>query len=84
MRETFVTYMPWLLSVIGCFMIYKVGKFKNYGWLIGLFAQVLWFAWIIAAEHYGFLIQNVALFGLYLKNWLDWRKSGIEAIYNRS
>lgn len=80
MRETLVFGMPWLLSAIGCLMIWKVGSFKTYGWLIGIAAQGLWLAWILLAEQYGFLPQNIALTVIYTRNYLAWKKSGLEPI----
>lgn len=80
MRETFVYGMPWVLSLIGCIMIWQVGNFKKFGWIVGLVAQVLWFIWIIASEQYGFLPQNFLLAALYAKNFWQWHKSGLEAV----
>lgn len=80
MREFLVYAMPWLLSAIGCFMIWKVGNFKTYGWIIGIAAQALWFAWILLSEQYGFLPQNLTLVVLYYRNYVKWKSSGLEMV----
>lgn len=80
MREILVYGMPWMLSAIGCFMIWKLGSFKTYGWLIGIVAQAFWFVWILASEQYGFIPQNLALTVIYIRNYRSWKKSGLEPI----
>ena len=80
MREFLVYAMPWLLSVIGCLMIWKVGNFKSYGWIIGIIAQALWFVWILLSEQYGFIPQNVTLAVFYYRNYVKWKKSGLEQV----
>lgn len=65
-------YMPWLMSAITLYMTVLAGNKSRYAWLIGLFNQALWLAWILATENYGFLPMNLALCIVYARNHIKW------------
>lgn len=70
-----VTYLPWLLSAITIYMTVLAGNRHPHAWLVGLIAQALWLVWIIASESWGLVPMNIALWIVYGRNHLMWRKS---------
>ena len=72
-----IAYMPWIMSVITIYMTVLAGNKSRYAWAIGLFNQALWLAWIIAAESWGFLPMNIALWIVYARNHFKWATHGI-------
>lgn len=64
----------WVLAAIGILGIYLAGKKNSIGWLIGVFAQLLWLAYAIASHQWGFLLTAFAYGGIYIKNWISWRR----------
>ena len=63
----------YLLAAVGIVGIYIAGKKNYWGWFIGLMAQVLWIAYAIATQQWGFIASALAYGWLYLHNWLKWR-----------
>lgn len=77
MRETVITYMPWLLSSLTIVMMVLVGNLWRWSWVFGLGGQVLWLTWIICTgpTAYGFLPLTLALFVIYARNHIKWKKN---------
>lgn len=65
----------WVLTAIGIFGLYVAGSKRSWGWLVGLGAQVLWMAYAIQSEQYGFLVSALAYGFVYGRNFLAWRAS---------
>lgn len=72
-------YLPWLLSVITIYTMFLAGDRKWYTWLVGLANQVLWLVWIIAIGGWGLLPMNIALWVVYIRNHLKWRKEAAKS-----
>lgn len=70
----FVTYMPWLLSALTIYMTVLAGNKTSWAWLVGLINQALWLSWIIASETYGLLPMNFALWIVYARNHMLWKR----------
>ena len=68
-----VKYLPWLLSIITIYMTILAGNKSRYAWAVGLFAQALWLVWILAAEAWGLVPMNLALWVVYARNHWKWR-----------
>ncbi len=68
-----VAYLPWLLSAITIYAMFLAGEKRRNTWLIGLANQGLWLVWIIAAEAWGLIPMNLALWVVYARNHLKWR-----------
>lgn len=71
-----ITFLPWLLSAITIYMTVLAGNHHPRAWLVGLVNQALWLVWICAGQHWGLLPMNLALFWVYGRNHLKWRKGG--------
>jgi hypothetical protein len=67
-------HLPWLLSAITIWTMFLAGDKRRNTWLVGLGNQALWLVWIIAAEAWGLLPMNAALWIVYARNHLKWRK----------
>lgn len=72
-----VTYLPWLLSAITIYMTVLAGNKSRHAWLIGLCNQALWLVWIFSAGAYGLLPMNAALWIVYARNHLKWRREAL-------
>lgn len=59
------------LSVIGIIGLHIAGMKSQWGWFIGLFAQMLWIIFAITTNQYGFILSACA-YGLV--NWNNLRK----------
>lgn len=64
----------WILACVGILGIYLAGRKDPRGWLIGVFAQLLWLAYAISTRQWGFLITAFGYGSIYLKNWIAWRR----------
>lgn len=67
---------PWwwsvLLAVVGVTGLYIAGRKSWVGWAIGLAAQLLWVAYALVSEQYGFILSAVAYGVVNAKNLRQW------------
>ncbi|MET7668992.1 hypothetical protein [Micromonospora luteifusca] len=62
----------WLLMAVGVTGLYLAGKRSWTGWAVGLAAQLLWLAYAITTEQWGFLVSCFAYGAIYIRNLLAW------------
>ena len=67
-------YWSYLLTAVGIFGIYLAGRKNLYGWAVGLGAQVLWIAYAVSTEQWGFIVSAFAYGSVYARNWSRWAK----------
>lgn len=65
----------WALAAVGITGIWLAGRNNKLGWAIGLGAQLLWLAYAIATEQWGFIVTAVAYGFVYGRNWLRWHRA---------
>jgi hypothetical protein len=65
-------WWSWILTAVGVVGLYFAGRKMWWSWLIGLGAQVLWIAYAIATEQWGFIVSALAYGGVYGRNALLW------------
>ena len=72
----------WVLSAIGLLGIYLAGSHNRLGWLLGVFAQVLWLSYAVVTQQYGFIVSAFAYGFMYIRNYRLWKsdKKGMEEI----
>lgn len=75
MRDLIATYLPWLISVITISQLVMTGNKHRNAWLVGLGNQVLWLTWIVCSASWGLLPMNAAIWIVYGRNHLKWRKA---------
>lgn len=63
-----------VLGVIGICGIYLAGSRNIYGWVLGFFAQILWFIFGLISGQYGFILSAFAYGFVYARNYLKWRR----------
>lgn len=71
-------FWSWLLTAVGVTGLYFAGRKRALGWGIGLSAQVLWVAFAVSTEQYGFLVSAGAYGWVYAKNFTAWRREARE------
>jgi len=73
-RQLLVEVLPWVLSLNTIVMNILVGNKHRKSWALGLVGQVLWLVWIVADEAWGLIPLNLALWAIYIRNHIKWRK----------
>lgn len=75
-----MTNLIWsvVLSLIGILGIYLAGSKNIIGWVVGLFAQILWIIFALTTGQYGFLLSAAAYGSVYARNYIRWRKDSKE------
>lgn len=68
-------WWSWLLTAIGATGLLMAGSRNQYGWAVGLSAQVLWVAYAVSTEQWGFLASALIYGSVYGRNFLKWRKA---------
>jgi len=74
MKDIIIKYLPYLLSAITIYMFLLAGNKNKNAWLIGLLNQFLWLTWILFSSAWGLLPMNIALWIVYGRNYLKWKK----------
>lgn len=62
------------LTPLGLIGMYLSGRKLKVGWLFGLFTQTVWITYAVATHQYPFIIGSLGYAGIYLKNYLAWRR----------
>jgi hypothetical protein len=63
----------WILAAIGVTGIFLVGRKTIWGWLILCVNEVLWIAYALATDQYGFIAMALAYAAVYIKSFIHWR-----------
>ncbi len=70
-------YLPYALSAITIYMNILAGNRTRNAWAVGLVGQLGWSLWIFMQWEtaQGFLPMNIALWAVYLRNHMKWRRA---------
>jgi hypothetical protein len=71
-------YWSWILAVIGVAGIYFVGRKTLWGWFVLLFNEIVWVAYALITEQYGFIVSAVAYAAVYIRSYLHWKSDESE------
>jgi hypothetical protein len=74
MINLYVTYGPWLLSSLTVMLTIMQGNKYRHAWSLTLINQVLWLAWILLSGTYGFILLNICMWIVCIRNHLKWSK----------
>lgn len=66
--------MDWILSITSIIMLWLMGNKTAWGPVVGLFNQVLWFAYATYTEQYGLLLGVIVFFFVHIRNFRKWRR----------
>jgi len=69
----------WLLAVIGVTGIFFVGRKSIWGWFVLLFNEVLWMAYAVHTDQYGFIFSALAYAAVYIKSFIHWKREEPES-----
>lgn len=69
----------WVLMAVGVTGLYFAGRKKAFGWGIGIAAQVLWLAFALTTQQYGFVVSSLVYGWVYVKNFVAWRREEQES-----
>lgn len=64
----------YVLTAVGVLGLLLAGSRKRVGWALGLAAQPLWAIYAVVTGQWGFIVSAVVYGGVYLRNWLKWRR----------
>lgn len=70
-------WWSYLLTAVGVLGLYLAGKKDRRGWVVGMGAQLLWFAYAISTRQWGFIGSCVAYGSVYTRNFLAWRREAL-------
>jgi hypothetical protein len=71
-------YWSYILTAVGVFGLYLAGRKSQWGWAVGIAAQLLWFAYAVSTQQWGFIASCVAYGSVYAKNFRAWRREARE------
>lgn len=76
MKAAAIAIVPYLLSAITIYMNLLAGNKHRNAWAVGLVGQLGWSAWILLTwdQNHGFAPMNIALWWVYGRNHLKWRR----------
>ena len=63
----------WILPAIGVAGIYFVGKKTLWGWFVLLFNEIIWVAYAVITEQYGFIVSAIAYGAVYIRSYMHWK-----------
>lgn len=62
------------LAAIGILGIWLAGRKNLWGWALGVAAQLLWIAYAIVTQQWGFILSALAYGWVYGLNWWKWAR----------
>lgn len=66
-------WWSWALTAVGVYGLWLAGRRSPRGWAVGIFAQILWFAYAVSTRQWGFLVSCFAYGAVYIRNFRTWR-----------
>jgi hypothetical protein len=73
-------YWSYLLAAIGVTGIFFVGRKTIWGWFVLLFNEVLWIAYALITNQYGFILSAIAYAIVYIKSYMLWRREDTKGV----
>jgi len=74
-------YWSYVLAAIGVTGIFFVGRKTIWGWFVLLFNEVLWIAYALITNQYGFILSAIAYAIVYIKSYLLWRREATKGVW---
>jgi hypothetical protein len=70
-------WWSWLLMVTGVTGLYFSGRRMWWGWVIGLFSELIWIIYGLVTKQYGFIVFALVYGFVFAKNAYSWYKNPI-------
>lgn len=80
MIQIYIEYGPWLLSTLTIALTIMQGNKHKHAWSLTLANQVFWLAWIIASGTYGFILLNLTMWVVCIRNHFRWKMDEIDKL----
>jgi hypothetical protein len=74
-------YWSYLLAAIGVAGIFFVGRKTIWGWWVLLFNEVLWIAYALVTNQYGFILSAIAYAAVYIKSYMLWKRESEKGVW---
>jgi hypothetical protein len=71
----------YVLAAIGVTGIFFVGRKTIWGWFVLLFNEVLWIAYALITNQYGFILSAIAYAIVYIKSYMLWRQESEKGVW---
>jgi hypothetical protein len=71
----------YVLAAIGVTGIFFVGRKTIWGWFVLLFNEVLWIAYALITNQYGFILSAIAYAIVYIKSYMLWREESSKGVW---
>lgn len=71
----------WVLGILGLLGFYLAGKKVWWCWYINIFNQILWLAYSLISQQYGFLVATAGYTIVFVKNAYSWTREHREKKY---
>ena len=68
-------YWSYLLTAVGVFGLWLVGRKDKRGFAVGIAAQLLWIGYATFTEQWGFYVSALAYGWVNVKNLRAWRRA---------
>ena len=75
-----IEYWSYVLAAIGVTGIFFVGRKTIWGWFVLLFNEVLWIAYALITNQYGFILSAIAYAIVYIKSYMLWRREDTKGV----
>lgn len=67
-------YWSWILSAVGLLGFFLAGSKVWWAWYVNIFNQVIWTAYAIITQQWGFLVGTAFYFVVFIRNAVKWTK----------
>jgi hypothetical protein len=74
-------YWSYVLAAIGVAGIFFVGRKTIWGWWVLLFNEVLWIAYALVTNQYGFILSAIAYAAVYIKSYMLWKRESEKGVW---
>ena len=71
-------WWSWALTVMGATTFWLAGRKVWWAWYVGLITQVVWTAYSVATQQWGFLVGVVVYTAVYVRNAVRWTREHLE------
>lgn len=78
MSHLVATFGPWLLSVLGLLGLIWLRYKQPVTWLYFVGVKALWIVFALTTGQLGFIFAAVGYSGVFIHNYLGWRRDGPE------
>jgi hypothetical protein len=73
-----VELWSYLLAALALFTSWQIGRKKAWPWLLAAGTQLLWVAYALVTEQYGFIASAFAFLVMNMHNYVKWRREEVQ------